>query len=156
MNLLSLLNFVAVLSRDSTINKRRWFKFISTVWLYAIKTLTNVLIEHFLIIFLNFTLQITYLIAFSCEVSWVLEAKGNLPIPSYLLCAEYFILFVSSAILIHGLSTVRLMCAAVEIALFILLICRAYRGVCSAGRSLLGRSRCRNWRLLCIWPFSIG
>ncbi|XP_053697330.1 uncharacterized protein LOC128744379 [Sabethes cyaneus] len=48
---------------------------------------------------------ITYLIAFSCEVSWVLEARGNLPIPSYLLCAEFFVLFVSSAVLIHGLST---------------------------------------------------
>lgn len=48
---------------------------------------------------------ITYLVAFSCEVSWILEAKGSLPIPSYLLCAEYFILFISSAILIHGLST---------------------------------------------------
>ncbi|KAL1403429.1 hypothetical protein pipiens_019363, partial [Culex pipiens pipiens] len=48
---------------------------------------------------------ITYLVAFSCEVSWILEAKGTLPIPSYLLCAEYFILFISSAILIHGLST---------------------------------------------------
>ncbi|XP_058815594.1 asparagine-rich protein [Topomyia yanbarensis] len=48
---------------------------------------------------------ITYLIAFSCEVSWILESKGNLPIPSYLLCTEFFILFISSAVLIHGLST---------------------------------------------------
>ncbi|XP_055596305.1 uncharacterized protein LOC129746593 [Uranotaenia lowii] len=48
---------------------------------------------------------ITYLVAFSCEVSWILEARGNLPVPSYLLCAEFFILFISSAILIHGLST---------------------------------------------------
>ncbi|XP_065081306.1 uncharacterized protein Rcd6 [Ochlerotatus camptorhynchus] len=47
----------------------------------------------------------TYLIAFSCEVSWILEGKGDLPIPSYLLCAQFFILFISSAILIHGLST---------------------------------------------------
>ncbi|XP_021701183.1 uncharacterized protein LOC5571683 [Aedes aegypti] len=48
---------------------------------------------------------ITYLIAFSCEVSWILEANGKLPLPSFLLCAEFFVLFISSAILIHGLST---------------------------------------------------
>ncbi|XP_052868323.1 uncharacterized protein LOC128274238 [Anopheles cruzii] len=48
---------------------------------------------------------LTYLVAFSCEISWILEARGDLPIPAYLLCAEFFILFISSAILIHGLST---------------------------------------------------
>uniref|UniRef100_A0A2M4BJZ1 Uncharacterized protein n=1 Tax=Anopheles marajoara TaxID=58244 RepID=A0A2M4BJZ1_9DIPT len=48
---------------------------------------------------------LTYLVAFSCEISWILEARGDLPIPAYLLCAQYFILFISSAILIHGLST---------------------------------------------------
>uniref|UniRef100_A0A182SXK0 Uncharacterized protein n=1 Tax=Anopheles maculatus TaxID=74869 RepID=A0A182SXK0_9DIPT len=48
---------------------------------------------------------LTYLVAFSCEISWILEARGDLPIPAYLLCAQFFILFISSAILIHGLST---------------------------------------------------
>ncbi|CAD7076806.1 unnamed protein product [Hermetia illucens] len=50
-------------------------------------------------------LLIVYLGAFSCEVSWLLEAHGDLPTPSYLLCAGYFIMFVASTILIHGLVT---------------------------------------------------
>jgi hypothetical protein len=59
--------------------------------------------------FLFFLLQITYLAAFSCEISWILEARGNLPIAAYLLCAGYFILFVASTILIHGLVTVSVL-----------------------------------------------
>lgn len=53
-------------------------------------------------------LQTSYLAGFSCEISWILEAKGNLPTGSYLLCAGYFILFIASTILIHGLATVSL------------------------------------------------
>lgn len=49
--------------------------------------------------------QVTYLGAFSCEVSWILEAHGDLPIFAYLLCSGYFIMFVASTILIHGLAT---------------------------------------------------
>lgn len=51
--------------------------------------------------------QASYLAAFSCEISWILEAHGDLPTISYLLCSGYFILFVASTILIHGLATVR-------------------------------------------------
>jgi len=47
----------------------------------------------------------SYLAGFSCEIAWILEAKGNLPTASYLLCAGYFILFIASTILIHGLAT---------------------------------------------------
>lgn len=54
-----------------------------------------------------FGLKVTYLGAFSCEVSWILEAHGDLPIYAYLLCSGYFIMFVASTILIHGLATVR-------------------------------------------------
>lgn len=50
--------------------------------------------------------KVTYLGAFSCEVSWILEAHGDLPIYAYLLCSGYFIMFVASTILIHGLATV--------------------------------------------------
>ncbi|XP_055319857.1 uncharacterized protein LOC129577223 isoform X3 [Sitodiplosis mosellana] len=49
--------------------------------------------------------MVTYLGAFSCEVSWILEAHGDLPIYAYLLCSGYFIMFVASTILIHGLAT---------------------------------------------------
>jgi hypothetical protein len=49
--------------------------------------------------------QLTYLIAFSCEVSWILEARGDLPIPAYFLCSIFFVLFIASTILIHGLAT---------------------------------------------------
>lgn len=55
-----------------------------------------------------FIQQISYLAAFSCEISWILEAHGNLPTTSYLLCSGYFILFVASTILIHGLATVSI------------------------------------------------
>lgn len=51
------------------------------------------------------SLQVTYLGAFSCEVSWILEAHGDLPMYAYLLCSGYFIMFVASTILIHGLAT---------------------------------------------------
>lgn len=44
--------------------------------------------------------------AFSCEISWILEAHGDLPTTAYLLCSGYFTLFVASTILIHGLATV--------------------------------------------------
>ena len=54
------------------------------------------------------TFQVTYLGAFSCEVSWILEAHGDLPIYAYLLCSGYFIMFVASTILIHGLATVSI------------------------------------------------
>uniref|UniRef100_A0A336N263 CSON009065 protein n=1 Tax=Culicoides sonorensis TaxID=179676 RepID=A0A336N263_CULSO len=47
----------------------------------------------------------SYLAAFSIEISWILEARGNLPTPSYLLCAGFFVLFIASTILIHGLAT---------------------------------------------------
>ncbi|XP_055379875.1 uncharacterized protein LOC129611004 [Condylostylus longicornis] len=50
-------------------------------------------------------LLIAYLAAFSCEVSWLLEAKGDLPFSSYMLCAGFFIMFVATTILIHGLVT---------------------------------------------------
>ncbi|XP_036331140.1 uncharacterized protein LOC118742849 [Rhagoletis pomonella] len=50
-------------------------------------------------------LLIVYLGAFSCEVSWILEAHGNLPISSYILCTQFFIVFVATTILIHGLVT---------------------------------------------------
>ncbi|KAJ6641564.1 hypothetical protein Bhyg_06504, partial [Pseudolycoriella hygida] len=48
---------------------------------------------------------ISYLVAFSCEISWILEAHGDLPTTAYLLCSGYFTLFVASTILIHGLAT---------------------------------------------------
>ncbi|KAG4074062.1 hypothetical protein HA402_014267 [Bradysia odoriphaga] len=48
---------------------------------------------------------ISYLAAFSCEISWILEAHGDLPTTAYLLCSGYFTLFVASTILIHGLAT---------------------------------------------------
>ncbi|XP_001987560.2 uncharacterized protein LOC6560495 isoform X2 [Drosophila grimshawi] len=48
-------------------------------------------------------LLIVYLGAFSCEVSWLLEAHGELPIAAYTLCTLYFVMFVASTILIHGL-----------------------------------------------------
>ncbi|XP_067631120.1 uncharacterized protein Rcd6 isoform X2 [Eurosta solidaginis] len=50
-------------------------------------------------------LLIVYLGAFSCEVSWILEAHGNLPMSSYILCTQFFIVFVATTILIHGLVT---------------------------------------------------
>lgn len=43
--------------------------------------------------------------AFSCEVSWILEAKGDLPYSAYILCTQYFVVFVATTILIHGLVT---------------------------------------------------
>ncbi|KAH8396766.1 hypothetical protein KR215_003928 [Drosophila sulfurigaster] len=48
-------------------------------------------------------LLIVYLGAFSCEVSWLLEAHGELPIAAYTLCTLYFVMFVATTILIHGL-----------------------------------------------------
>ncbi|XP_037817777.1 uncharacterized protein LOC119607750 isoform X1 [Lucilia sericata] len=50
-------------------------------------------------------LLIVYLGAFSCEVSWILEAKGDLPYSAYILCTQYFVVFVATTILIHGLVT---------------------------------------------------
>ncbi|XP_075164870.1 reduction in Cnn dots 6 isoform X1 [Haematobia irritans] len=50
-------------------------------------------------------LLIVYLGAFSCEVSWILEARGDLPYAAYVLCTQYFIVFVATTILIHGLVT---------------------------------------------------
>lgn len=50
-------------------------------------------------------LLIGYLAAFSCEVSWILEARGDLPNSAYVLCTQYFIVFVATTILIHGLVT---------------------------------------------------
>ncbi|XP_055858649.1 uncharacterized protein LOC129921045 [Episyrphus balteatus] len=50
-------------------------------------------------------LLIGYLAAFSCEVSWILEARGELPNSAYVLCTQYFIVFVATTILIHGLVT---------------------------------------------------
>ncbi|XP_037947458.1 uncharacterized protein LOC119679273 isoform X2 [Teleopsis dalmanni] len=50
-------------------------------------------------------LLIVYLGAFSCEVSWILEARGDLPISAYILCTQFFIVFVATTILIHGLVT---------------------------------------------------
>jgi len=47
--------------------------------------------------------QIVYLGAFSCEVSWILEAHGELPFAAYTLCSLYFVMFVATTILIHGL-----------------------------------------------------
>lgn len=49
--------------------------------------------------------QINYLAAFSYEVSWLLEAHGNLPHTAYILCTQYFVVFVATTILIHGLVT---------------------------------------------------
>ncbi|KAH8373017.1 hypothetical protein KR009_010267 [Drosophila setifemur] len=48
-------------------------------------------------------LLIVYLGAFSCEVSWILEAHGELPFAAYTLCSLYFVMFVATTILIHGL-----------------------------------------------------
>ncbi|XP_034477746.1 uncharacterized protein LOC117784193 isoform X2 [Drosophila innubila] len=48
-------------------------------------------------------LLIVYLGAFSCEVSWLLEAHGELPIAAYTLCTLFFVMFVATTILIHGL-----------------------------------------------------
>lgn len=48
-------------------------------------------------------LLIVYLGAFSCEVSWLLEAHGELPFAAYTLCTLYFVMFVATTILIHGL-----------------------------------------------------
>uniref|UniRef100_A0A1A9WWF2 Uncharacterized protein n=1 Tax=Glossina brevipalpis TaxID=37001 RepID=A0A1A9WWF2_9MUSC len=50
-------------------------------------------------------LLIVYLGAFSCEVSWILEARGDLPYSAYILCTQYFVVFVATTILIHGLVT---------------------------------------------------
>ncbi|XP_030383326.1 uncharacterized protein LOC115630796 isoform X2 [Scaptodrosophila lebanonensis] len=50
-------------------------------------------------------LLIVYLGAFSCEVSWILEAHGELPFAAYTLCTLYFVVFVATTILIHGLVT---------------------------------------------------
>jgi len=52
---------------------------------------------------LTASLQIVYLGAFSCEVSWILEAHGELPFAAYTLCSLYFVMFVATTILIHGL-----------------------------------------------------
>lgn len=63
---------------------------------------------HENLIFYNFShhfFQIVYLGAFSCEVSWILEARGDLPYAAYVLCTQYFIVFVATTILIHGLVT---------------------------------------------------
>lgn len=49
------------------------------------------------------TTQIVYLGAFSCEVSWILEAHGELPFAAYTLCTLFFVMFVATTILIHGL-----------------------------------------------------
>lgn len=62
--------------------------------------------EIFTFAFTHLNNKVTYLGAFSCEVSWILEAHGDLPIYAYLLCSGYFIMFVASTILIHGLATV--------------------------------------------------
>lgn len=51
-------------------------------------------------------LQLSYLAAFSCELAWLLESNGDLPVASYLLCVLFSILFVAACILIHGLTTV--------------------------------------------------
>lgn len=51
-------------------------------------------------------LQLTYLLAFSCELAWLLSNNGDLHVASYLLCVLFFILFVAAFILIHGLVTV--------------------------------------------------
>lgn len=68
------------------------------------------LFQNFDILIFCSILQISYLAAFSCEISWILEAHGNLPTTAYLLCSGYFTLFVASTILIHGLATVLFSC----------------------------------------------
>lgn len=68
--------------------------------------LTDFKMQIYLTTFGYALFQVTYLGAFSCEVSWILEAHGDLPIYAYLLCSGYFIMFIASTILIHGLATV--------------------------------------------------
>lgn len=52
-------------------------------------------------------LLVGYIIAFTIELWWILEATAPLPTPAYLLCSGYFVLFIFSALLLHGLSVKR-------------------------------------------------
>ncbi|XP_067000823.2 uncharacterized protein Rcd6 [Anabrus simplex] len=50
---------------------------------------------------------VAYVVAFTIELWWILEAKATLPAPAYLLCAGYFFIFIFSALLLHGLTVKR-------------------------------------------------
>ncbi|KAK7791175.1 hypothetical protein R5R35_005382 [Gryllus longicercus] len=50
---------------------------------------------------------VAYIVAFTIELWWILEAEVTLPAPAYLLCAGYFITFVVSALLLHGITVKR-------------------------------------------------
>ncbi|KAL0280834.1 UNVERIFIED_CONTAM: hypothetical protein PYX00_002010 [Menopon gallinae] len=58
-------------------------------------------------------LLVAYAIAFTIELWWILESPVPLPIPAYLLCLSFFILFIFSALLLHGLSVRRTTCLLV-------------------------------------------
>ncbi|XP_069684896.1 uncharacterized protein Rcd6 [Periplaneta americana] len=50
---------------------------------------------------------IAYVVAFTIELWWILEAEVTLPAPAYVLCAGYFFVFILSALLLHGLTVKR-------------------------------------------------
>lgn len=50
---------------------------------------------------------VAYVVAFTIELWWILEAEVTLPAPAYVLCAGYFFIFILSALLLHGLTVKR-------------------------------------------------
>lgn len=64
------------------------------------RTMSHIIIKYF------FIPQLTYLVAFSCELSRILDSRRtSIDSASILLCIIYFVLFLSATILINGLAT---------------------------------------------------
>ncbi|XP_021931810.1 uncharacterized protein LOC110835657 isoform X2 [Zootermopsis nevadensis] len=57
----------------------------------------------------NFSV-VAYVVAFTIELWWILEAEVTLPVPAYVLCAGYLFVFILSALLLHGLTVKRTLC----------------------------------------------
>ncbi|XP_046979418.1 uncharacterized protein LOC124544781 isoform X1 [Schistocerca americana] len=50
---------------------------------------------------------VAYIVAFTIELWWILDAEVRLPAPAYLLCAAYLLSFILAAVLLHGLTAKR-------------------------------------------------
>ncbi|XP_026467336.1 uncharacterized protein LOC113370871 [Ctenocephalides felis] len=50
-------------------------------------------------------MQLSYLIGFSCELSWILESPNTLPVASHILCAGELLVFIACTALVYGLAT---------------------------------------------------
>uniref|UniRef100_T1J048 Uncharacterized protein n=1 Tax=Strigamia maritima TaxID=126957 RepID=T1J048_STRMM len=46
---------------------------------------------------------VIYLVAFAVELWWIIDSNASLPIPAYILCVGYFIIFFTSVIMIAGM-----------------------------------------------------